>query len=47
MSIEDCPVMKTLEVSGGSRGAVAALKEPHSSQDAIDLDQTMGTTVKP
>ena len=36
--------MKTLEVSDGSRGAVAALKEPYSSQDAMDLDQT---TVKP
>ena len=44
MNIEDHPVMKTLEVSDGSRGAVAALKEPYSSQDAMDLDQT---TVKP
>ena len=44
MNIEDHPAMKTPEVSSGSRGAVAALKEPHNSQDAIDLDQT---TVKP
>ena len=44
MNIKNYLVIKTLEVSDGSGGAVAALKEPYSSQDAMDLDQT---TVKP